>query len=99
MRSSAHARIAERGDGAEADHRDEERDAEPRLLGERREVAVEEVDDGELERVLRPQHEGEDPDVDRQERSDDGRGGERRGSAARERRATQHDESQHERPE
>ena len=56
-----HERVAER-------HR-HERVAEARLR-KRREVAVEEVDERELERVLGPQQEREDPDLERADHAD-----------------------------
>ena len=51
---------------AEPERRHEERDPEARLLGERREVGVEQVDARHLERVRGADHEADDPGVERE---------------------------------
>ena len=55
---------------AEAERRDEERGAEAGRFRERREVGVEEVDAGDLERVRGADHEPDDPGIDGGDRAE-----------------------------
>ena len=62
--------VQERGHEREPERHRDERGAEARPAGERREIAVEEVHERELQRVLGPEQEREDPDLDRADRAD-----------------------------
>ena len=62
----------ERRHQGKAERHRHERDAEARLVRERREVAVHEIHERELERVFRPQDERGDADVDCGERAEAG---------------------------